>query len=662
LTNTLDTNELAEAYRLLLTNPAGSEALCRAVLARNYDRRAHLMLSAALRHQRKFAQARKTALNAVQAHPGLALAHFELGAALGGVKKYADGIAALRRAEELSNGAVPGLWRELGAQYWAKNDRAAAAKAYTRHIALQALDPWMHEAVQAVQRRDYAVAQKITADHLDIYPDDPLALGMIAEILLQAERYEEAEPLLREALERAPDYINARYGHAVALVHANRKREALQHIDRLLADDPDNLGYLAVKAVTLRRAGEFEAAAACDEHVLRLRPEDASVWANYGDMLRTLGRREECEAAYRRAILLRPDAADAYWGLANLKTLRFSADDIEAMRVQLARIDLGETERTLISMALGKALEDEGDYAASFAAYRDANALWARRFPFNAEDASAFVQRARALFTPAFFEERCGAGDPAPDPIFIVGMPRSGSTLVEQIVASHSAVEGTMELQEVFNLARRLGLQGPYPEMLRQLPTEAFAQLGAAYIEDTRLYRKSPRPFFIDKMPNNFEQIGLIHLMLPNAKIIDVRRNPMACCWSNYKQHWAAGQYFAYDLHSLGVYYRAYVELMAHFDAVLPGRVHRVIYEDLIADPEQQTRALLAACGLPFEEACLRFYETKRTVRTPSSEQVRQPISAARMEDWRRFEAWLEPLREALGPALTAYPAAPPLD
>jgi tetratricopeptide (TPR) repeat protein len=333
------------------------------------------------------------------------------------------------------------------------------------------------------------------------------------------------------------------------------------------------------------------------------------------------------------------------------------------MRAQLARGDLAAADRYHYHFALGKALEDQGSWEEAFRHYEQGNRLRRSQISYDAEGNASHVARSKALFSRMFFAERAGFGSDAPDAIFIVGLPRSGSTLLEQILSSHSAVEGTMELPDVISIARVLGerknrsQESKYPDVLATLGAAEFRALGERYIEQTRIQRKTNAPFFIDKMPNNFAHLGLIHLMLPRAKIIDARRHPLGCCFSAFKQHFARGQSFTYDLAELGRYYRDYVELMSHFDEVLPGRVHRVIYERMIDDTEIETRRLLEYCGLPFEEGCLRFYENERAVRTASSEQVRQPIYREAIDHWRHFEPWLDPLREALGPVLDAYPA-----
>jgi hypothetical protein len=353
---------------------------------------------------------------------------------------------------------------------------------------------------------------------------------------------------------------------------------------------------------------------------------------------------------------------EAYWSLANLKTFRFTDADLAAMRAHLADPALDDVHRVHFHFALGKACEDAGDFAQSFAHYAKGNALHRARHPHDADRNAARIRRLCRTYSAGLFRSRAGAGCPAPDPIFIVGMPRAGSTLLEQILSSHSAVEGTSELPEILSLAKDLRAEtnaedvAAYAEVLAQKGPEQLRKLGEGYIERTRIQRKTDRPFFIDKMPNNFLHVGMIHLLLPNAKIIDARRDAMACCFSNFKQHYARGQRFSYDLRDMGRFYRDYVDLMAHFDEVLPGRIHRVVYERMVEDTEAEVRKVLDYCGLPFEPACLRFFENERPVRTASSEQVRQPIYRHGVDQWRHFEPWLGPLREALGPTLAPGP------
>ncbi len=651
--------ELAEAFRLLHIEPARSEKLCRAFLATGYDPSGQLLLAGALRIQGNFAGAHALAQALANEHPNWAGVHFELGMALGGLGRHAEAIGALRRAERLS-GALPGLWREFGDRHWALGDKASAEQAYLRHLAAPTAETTVHQAMVALQRKDTADAEHALRSQLACHPTDVLALRLLAEVLSSVGRYDEAEPLLRTALDYTPSFALARYGLATVLLHDHKPAPALEQVDLLLAREPNRLEYLNLKAEALGRIGEFAAAAACFESIVAAYPHEASAWSNYGHILRALGRRAECEAAYKRAIALNPRMGDAYWGLANLKTFKFLPVDIANMREQLQLLEAGVDKESLL-FALAKSLEDQASYEEAFEAYSQANAARRMRLPYDERERADASRSARTVFTPEFFAERIGAGCGADDPIFIVGMPRSGSTLVEQILASHSSIEGTMELIELLAIARRLGRNAAFPELLRDMPASELRKLGEEYLSSTRIFRKSVAARFIDKMPNNFTQVGLIQIILPKARIIDVRRHPLACCFSIFKQHWATGQDFAYDLTDIGATYRGYVELMAHFDVVLPNRVHRVIYEDLIANPERETRRLLDACGLPFEEQCLRFHENTRAVRTPSSEQVRQPIFSTGLDNWRPFEPWLAPLKAALGPVLNAYPAAPPL-
>jgi tetratricopeptide (TPR) repeat protein len=387
--------------------------------------------------------------------------------------------------------------------------------------------------------------------------------------------------------------------------------------------------------------------------------------------LKTANRPNEAIAAYRRAIAMKPTLGEAYWSLANLKTFRFTAADRMAMTAARACTELDAEDRLHLDFALGKALEDSADYARSFRHYADAARLRRTLQPYDAGRHSEFVRRCRTTFTADFFHCRPG-GHPSPAPIFIVGLPRAGSTLVEQILASHSRVEGTMELPDLPQIALELSGRGAgadrpsggddsgeFLDAVAALSAQQRRALGARYLEQTQRQRKTTAAFFIDKMPNNFLYLGLIELILPNAKIIDARRHPLGCCFSAFKQHFARGQNFSYDLDDLGRYYRDYVELMAHFDAVLPGRVHRVHYEAMVENTEACVRALLEFCGLPFEAACLNFHLNDRAVRTASSMQVRQPIFRDGLDQWRHFEPWLGPLKESLGAVLDAYPEAP---
>ena len=494
---------------------------------------------------------------------------------------------------------------------------------------------------------------------------DVAAIRMLAEVAARLGRDDEALELLTRCLELAPGFHPARKNLAQVLNRGNRQPEALREIETLLAAEPAHPSYLNLKAVILGRIGDYAQAIGLYDQLLAAHPQHPQLWMSNGHALKTAGAQDRAIAAYRRAIELDPGSGEAYWSLANLKTVRFDADDIAAMRAQLQRSDLGDEPRLHFDFALGKALEDAGDYATSFRHYLAGNALRRTLVPYSADDNAGRGRAARRVYTREFFAEREGWGCAAPDPIFIVGMPRAGSTLVEQILSSHPAVEGTMELPEVISLARELRWRADSPQatsyhdVLAGIDAGEARELGERYLERTRIHRKRGAPLFIDKMPNNFAHIGLIRLALPNARIIDARRHPLACCLSGFKQHFARGQDFSYSLDDIGRYYRDYAELMAHLDQVLPGKVHRVIYEDMVADTESEVRRLLDYCGLPFDPACLRFFENPRAVRTASSEQVRRPIYRDGVDHWRHYEAWLGPLKQALGPLLDAWPQAP---
>jgi tetratricopeptide (TPR) repeat protein len=433
----------------------------------------------------------------------------------------------------------------------------------------------------------------------------------------------------------------------------------------LTAAEPHNSGYRNSKAVILAMIGEYPQSIELYADILSKHPDQYKIWTSYGHALNTAGRTAEGIAAYRRAIALAPTFGEAYYSLANLKTFRFEDAELATMREHLAGSAITPEDRAHFHFAIGKALEDSKNFADSFSHYVEGNKLRLARVGWDPTEVTTLVQRSKALFTKEFFAARSDFGTPSPDPIFILGMPRAGSTLVEQILASHSSVEGTMELPNIMSLAAKLGSKRAkgeppaYPDALAGLSAEECRTLGEQYLEQTRIQRKTAKPFFIDKMPNNFLHIGAIRLLLPRARIIDARRHPIACCFSNFKQHFAQGQRYTYNLEHLGQYYRDYVELMAHFDEVAPGAIHRVVYENMVSDTEGEVRRLLEFCGLPFEAATLRFYENERAVRTASSQQVRQPIYREGIDQWRNFEPWLEPLRHSLGAVLSAYPDVP---
>ena len=511
------------------------------------------------------------------------------------------------------------------------------------------------EAATALNENRLEIAERILKEHLKEDPFDAAAIRMLAELAARLGRMKDAEKLLRRAVELAPGWIAPKANLALVLARGGRPAEAMGLIDEVLAAEPDDIGHLNLKAATLGRLGDFEQAMGLYEAVLSRKPKLPRVWTSYGHMLKTVDRLGEAIAAYRQAILISPSLGEAWWSLANLKTVRFDDGDVSAMKDALEAPGLETQDRLHLEFALGKAMHDAGRADEAFGHYERANAVRLKHEPYSPQVVRGHVDRSIALFTREAFDERRG-GFEAPDPIFIVGMPRAGSTLVEQILSSHSLVEGTSELADIPLLARS---SGKYPESALQLTHAERRSTGSNYLERTAVQRRTNKPFFIDKLPNNWMFVPFIHLILPNAKVIDVRRHPIACCLSNFRQHFAHGQSFAYDLGHLGAYYADYVRLMAHIDQVLPGRVHRMMYEELVNDTDNAVRQLLDYCGLEFEPACLEFYRTDRAVRTPSAQQVRRPIYREATEEWRAYEKHLGPLKKALGPVLDAYPDAP---
>ena len=555
--------------------------------------------------------------------------------------------------------------RLLGRALRQIGDDEQAERAELDAIAAAVHEPELVRAAEALLDNRLAEAEHILRPWLKRRPTDVAAIRMLAELAARLGRLGDAETLLRRALELAPAFSAARANLATVLHKQNRPAEAIAELDRMQegAEAGDSL-----RAAALGRIGSYEEAIAVYEGVLARVPGQPRVWMSYGHVLKTVGRQADSVAAYHRAIALAPGLGEAWWSLANLKTVAFDDADVAAMAASLEAPELSDDDRLHLHFALGKALEDRGRAEQAFGHYAEGNRLRRAAIRYDPDEISEHVRRTATLVTADFLAARAGQGCTAPDPIFILGMPRAGSTLIEQILASHSLVEGTMELPDLPALARRLGGRrlrseaSRYPDGLAELSAAELRALGEEYLERTRVQRKTDRPLFIDKMPNNWMHVPLILLILPNAKIVDARRHPLACGFSNFKQHFARGQGFSYDLGELGRYYRDYAALMAHVDAVAPGRVHRLIHEALVDDPEAEVRRLLDHLGLAFEPACLRFWETERAVRTASSEQVRRPLSRGGLDAWRAYEPWLGALKQALGPVLDAYPELPSED
>ena len=642
---------------------AAGEAAARLAAASPGHREALYLLALARRQQHRPAEALTTLEELERHHPRLSRLFQERGHCYVALKDAPRAIAAYRRAVEI-NATLSASWGMLEGLYRLTGDSGNAALAAAQLARLKSLPSPVIAATNLYCDGELAAAEKMIRAFLVEHGDHIEAMRLLARIGFDLEVYDDAELLLAVLLERAPDYAAARYDYASVLMARHKYLEARAELDRLLAADPANRDFRTLHATATVCLGEHEKALELYRGLLGQAPaegpEAADLHLSAAHALKTLGRQADAVEEYRAAARARPAFGDAWWSLANLKTYRFSDTELAAMRAAEAAPATGTIDRYHLCFALGKAYEDREDYAASWSFYERGNALKRAESRYRPEPVELNTANQERICTPEFFRERAGCGIAGNEPIFIVGLPRSGSTLIEQILASHPQVEGTHELADIPRFVHELQGRDPdlasprYPAVLAELPREAFATLARRYLDDTRIYR-SGKPRFIDKMPNNFRHLGLIHLMFPNAKIIDSRREPLACCFSLWKQLFARGQEFAYSIADIARYYRTYLELMDHWDRVLPGRVLRVHHEDVVEDLQGSVRRILEHCELPPEPACLEFYRTERSIRTASSEQVRQPIFREGLEQWRHFEPWLEPLREALGDALERY-------
>jgi tetratricopeptide (TPR) repeat protein len=536
---------------------------------------------------------------------------------------------------------------------------APAARSPAQH------PPAVSEAAALIARGELERAEMLLREHLAAHHNDPPAVHLMAEIAARCGFHDEAARILRQSAqlhsgsaEALTDLARALHRIAVARNIPQYAGEALAALDQALKLDPEYEDALAYKALLLVQLRELDAAEAAYARLVEVHPTVAQHWIDYAFLLKTIGRYGHAVAAYRTAAALDPLSGAAWWGLANLKRAPFFAVDIERMEEALASTEISDEARIDLDFALAKAREDQGEFAAAAERLREGNALRARLHPYDPQRTTRDVDLVARVFTPDFLRERQGWGDPRSGPIFILGMPRSGSTLVEQVLASHSAIEGTEELPVLLQLAGELahGQGGKQPEeVFALLNADGVAAFGARYLDRARALRGSDRPYFTDKHPSNWRFLGLVLAALPNARVIDIRRNPMDCCFANYAQQFLAGADFSYDQRTVARYYRDYLRLMRHFDEVSPGRVHRLIYDDLVDDLEGEVRRLLDYLELPFEEACLRFHETERAIHTPSSEQVRQPINRDGLGRWKSFDPWLGEMKQELGPALEEW-------
>ena len=613
------------------------------------------MLAVAQRYGNQPGQAMTTLETLLGHNFEYARAYQERGHLFLSLNRSEDAIRAYTRAADL-NPALKASLKALVNLEERAGRKELARLARERLDFLNRLPGELVNVLDLIHENQLYKAEQLCRDYLQKHRHHIEAMRLLAEIGVRLSIYDDAEFLLESCVEFAPEHVQARIDYVNILVRKTRFEKAHEQASVLLEQQPDNPGFQSTLASTLVGLGRFDEGIDLYKKVLDIQPNRSELHVQVGHAQKTVGLLDAAIQSYRNAYRHRPDFGDAYWSLANTKTYKFTDEEIDLINHHVDAPDVSVVDRVHLCFAGGKALEDRGEYAEAFACYEKGNTLKLRQTGYRIEKMEARVQAQIKTCTRELFAHHEGLGYDCRDPIFIVGLPRAGSTLLEQILASHSMVNGTMELHNILALVQKLrgreaGKTSRYPAILHELEDDYFRRFGEQYIRETRIYRAGA-PLFTDKMPNNFLHVGLIHLILPNAKVIDARRDPMACCFSCFKQLFGEGQEFTYGLQEVGRYYRAYVRLMDHWNQVLPGFVLRVMHEDVVNDLENQVRRILDFCALPFEEACLNFHETERSVRTPSSEQVRQPIYRSGLEQWRNFELWLEPLQEALGPEL----------
>uniref|UniRef100_UPI002600107F sulfotransferase n=1 Tax=uncultured Thiohalocapsa sp. TaxID=768990 RepID=UPI002600107F len=561
-------------------------------------------------------------------------------------------LAALRKQMNELREAVNATL-DSAPQTSAEGDEAGEEDPYTEVLTRSLAQPAVRDALSAAKVGDHDKVRAILEQYLRLMPEDIVALGILADTADKQERDGEARRLMERVVELAPGFVAGQQQLVRYLRHAGDAEAALRHSFALLERAPHQPRYLALHANLLTNANRFDEAIDVYEGFFANHKGVAQDWMQYALALKTLGRQEDAVAAYREAIARAPGNGAAWHALSNMKLAVFTDDDIALMEEQLCREDLGAEDRYNIHFTLGKAYEDRKAYAPSFENYAQANGIRRAQSDYDISRLEDYVAEAKEVFTKDFFAARQDFGSPEADPIFVVGLHRAGSTLTEQILSSHSQIEGTRELPDLLRIGRDFGGLGPGGQeaslnkrLLADLDAEECAALGQKFLDSTRAERRTDRPYFIDKMPANWMYAGLIHLILPNAKIIDIRRKPMAAGFALFKMNFGRGVDHSYDQKDIARYYRAYTELMAHFDEVLPGRIHHLQYEALVDTTDAEIRRLLDYCDLPFEEQCLRYWETERAVQTPSSEQVRKPIFKDAVEQWRNYAEWLGPMQE----------------
>ena len=639
--------------------PARAGELMRDVLDREPDNvDARYTLAVSQRHRHRWSEALASLDRVLAVRPGYGRAHQEVGYNLLGSRNYAGAGEAFERAVE-ADPSLLNCWKCLARLYGGRTDHARLGPVLEQIEYLEALPGELRTVISHLSEDRLDDAEQICRQFLRANRTHVEGIRLLAEIATRNGVFGEAEFLLESCVEFEPEHRNARIQYANLLLRVQKFARAYEQAEILLRGQGHDLTVVrSLHAAACTGVGRNDAAIENYELLMQRFPGNHVFPVSLAHIHKANGDIGTAVGLYRRSYRLKRDHGDAYWSLANTKSYRFTGEELAQMAAVEADEATGEPDRIHVCFALGKAWEDRGEYGRSFGYYARGNALKHAQGRHSPEHLQVRVDSQIEVCTAEFLAGKAGLGFDAPDPVFIVGLPRSGSTLLEQILSSHTRVDGTMELHNILNLARRLRGRGGgrpgsprYPRILAEIDDSYFRRFGEQFMEDTRAYR-GPAPFFIDKMPNNFFHIGLIRLILPDAKVIDARRHPMACCFSGFRQLFGEGQEFSYGLREIGNYYRQYVRLMDHWDRVLPGFVLRVHYEEVVADLEGQVRRLLDFCGLPFEPACLEFHRTERSIRTPSAEQVRRPIYRSGLAQWRNYEPWLESLKEALGEAV----------
>ena len=662
--NSSEVNQLRDSFGKIVGciqqgNPAAAVALAQQIL-RDHPNEPNILrvLGVALMRQGKYEEALKHLSTAVKIAPEVADGHEQYGlalAALGRLNEAEESLQTALRLDPNSESVHSKLTRLQAMQGKDEESRK------TRNRMFELNPHWqkMRDAMKLQVDGKHNEARQLVKKVLREDPDNINALNLMGGICMAQEAFNDAEAFLRKAVGLAPDFAVAWSVLSMSLKEQAKFDEAVEAMEKALSLEPKNAEWHSTLGNQLLVWGKEERALASYDRALAIQPDNAGALHSKGHALKTMGDLDDAIRAYRASAKVRPDLGEVYWSLANLKTFRFDPDEVEIMQTQLDSGKLNDHSELHFCYALGKHFEDQEDYPKAFEYYTQGGASKRKSVRFDPVDFDYKTNQIIEVFTPEFFEKRASFGYSDPAPILIVGLPRSGSTLIEQILCSHSQVDGTAELADLMTLGHRTGQNRfdklKYPESLFDIYADSIEDLGKEYIERTFHHRQGA-PYFTDKMPNNFPHIGFLHLILPNAKVIDARRHPLDSCFGTFKQLFAKGQPFSYDLFELGQYYKSYIRLMEHWDQVLPGKVLRVHYEDNVADQENQARRMIEHCGLKWEDQVLRFYETERAVKTASSEQVRQPIYNKSVNSWKRYETELEDLILLLEDVLVKLP------